>query len=167
MCVCVQRHVYTNMYRVYSHFLIKAWRMCFATHWKICHSLEKTLMLGEIEGRRKMGWQRMRWLEGITDSMDMSLSKLRELVMEGEACCAAVLGVAKSQTRLSNWTEPNLPSKLPRSAPPGVQGPLHMGLCSLWLQTSSCGSQPWLYFGILRRAFKKQWCQVAPPETLI
>ena len=79
-------------------------------------TFENTLMLGGIGGRRRRGRQRMRWLDGITDSMDMGLSGLWELVMDREAWCAVVHGVTKNRTQLSDWTELNWPSLTPRSA---------------------------------------------------
>ena len=81
------------------------------------NSLEKTLMLGEIEGRRRRGQRRMRWLDGITNSMDVSLSELRELVMDREAWHAAIYGVAKSRTWLRDWTELTWPDNFPQLFP--------------------------------------------------
>ena len=106
--------IYIYMYKwlTYISYILEGWMLklklqYFGHLMRRTDSLEKTLMLRKIKGRRRRGWQRMRWLDGITDLMDMILSKLQDLVKDREAWCAVGNGVVKNQTRLSDWTEPN------------------------------------------------------------
>ena len=126
-------------------------------------SLEKTLMLGKIESGRRRGWQRMGWLNGITDCMDMSWSKLRELVMDREAWRAAVHWVTKSQTRLSNWNELILALRTPRIV---WKAKRYKDWRMRPTPQSWLGRCPICYWGRVVKELQKEWRGWAKAETM-
>ena len=148
---------------------------CFGYLMWRADSLEKTLMLGKIEGGRRKGWQRMSWLDGVTEVMDLSLSKLWELVMDREAWHAAGCGVAKSQTQLSDWTELNAQTHMPTYTHTELQltperhaacwVPLALPLILFPKQQSESNSGTSLVVQWLRTHLAMQTCHRAPHAT--